>query len=106
MGIGSGTSTEPTSGSPSMNNTRAVALSAVIVYALWAVMFAAFIASTSLMAAGRNGLAGALGLTTIVLLGIASVVTVRCYVIRVCTLIRALNGIESKWDVPGLHTVP
>lgn len=89
-----------------MNDTRAVALSAVIVYALWATMFAAFVTSIALMGAGRTGLAGAFALTTIVILGVAAVVTIRCYVLRVCGLIRALNGIESKWDVPGLHTVP
>lgn len=88
------------------HNTRAVALSAVIVYSLWALMFGSLITALALIGTTHHRLASAFGLITLVLLGIAAVVTLRCYILRVCGVLRALNGIEPEWNVPGLHTVP
>lgn len=90
-----------------MNNNRAIALSAVIVYALWATVLAGFITTSALIANGTHSLASVFALATILVLGIAAVITIRCYVLRVCGLIRNLHGVgEPEWSVPGLHTVP
>ena len=89
-----------------MENTRTIPLSAIVVYALWATMFASFLTSTTLLGFGLTSLAGAFALTTMVLLGIAAVATIRCYVLRICALIRALHNVEAEWNVTGLHTIP
>lgn len=92
-----------------MNDARSVPLTTLTVYLLWIWVAVSLTASWSLMISGDPHVAFMFGITSCVSTGVAVVASVRCYVLRVFSLIRNLHGLEhlEPLVVPaGIHGLP
>lgn len=88
-------------------NENAIPTSVAFVYLLWIFTGGALLASWIVMATDHPHTAIMLGFTTIILAALASVGTVRSYVMRVCSLIRATYGAQGGTTSPAgdLHPI-
>jgi hypothetical protein len=78
-----------------MYDRSTIPTSTAVVYLLWIMTGATFIAGWVVMMTGHPHVAIMLGFTMVVIGTAGAVGTVRIYMIQICSLIRALHGLED-----------
>lgn len=92
------------SGSGHMNDT-AIPINRLIAYTFWGLAALTLLAAWLVALTASPLVGGMLGITALCFIGVAGVSQIRCYVVRLCALLRAYNRAELDRRSADLHSV-
>lgn len=87
-----------------MNDT-AVPINRLIAYTFWALAGLTMIAAWLVILIAGHPVGYMLGLTALCFIGVAAVSQIRCYVVRLCSLLRAYESADRASAAADLHAI-